>query len=211
MLLLTAVALGVLLGLARGGRLRNIAGLPLRSAWLPLTLFALQVVLVQSGLIETGSGWDPAAAFLVASYAVLIGFLVVNRALPGVKLIVLGAALNLAVILANGGYMPITMEALERAGHADRVVIRGQQPYVSGSKDVVLDRDATRLYPLSDILGIPSGYPLPTNFSVGDVAIAFGAAMLAYRSVRKSSRTTSEDAGQWTTAGQAGPDTARRV
>ena len=100
--------------------------------------------------------------------------------------------------------MPVTPEALARSGHEDRVIVQDGRSYVAGSKDVVLEAEETVLWPLSDVLTIPSGLPLATNFSVGDVLIAVGVGWLAYAAVRRGAvetveiRTgTSRESGRW--------------
>ena len=72
------------------------------------------------------------------------------------------------------------------------------------SKDVVLETDETVLWPLSDVLVIPEGFPLATNFSVGDILIAVGVGRLAYAAVRRGAeerveiRTgTTSESGRW--------------
>ncbi len=122
--------------------------------------------------------WNVQALAIVSSYAVLLVFLYLNRSLPGAKLILVGTALNFAVILANGGYMPVAPEALRAAGHEDLIITRGERQYVLGSKDVVLERSQTRLASLSDILVIPEETPLSGSFSIGDIVIAIGAFFL---------------------------------
>lgn len=189
MILLVAIGLGVTVGLLRGGRIWNLANLPLRATWLPIALVIFQLALVQfplAGIGRLGSIYLPAALIALAL------FLIVNRSLPGVQLILVGTVLNLAVILANGGHMPVTLEALERSGHADRIELRDGRAYVLGSKDIVLSKADTNLYLLSDVLGIPEELPLSTNFSIGDVAIGLGAAILAYTAVRGTKRSDSD-------------------
>ncbi len=187
MLLISAMVISVLIGQASGGRIQSLAKLELRHAWLPVGLFALQKLIVEIPLLNTGPPDRLAPFLLVASYGVLGMFLLVNRAIPGVKLVLIGSVLNLAVILANGGYMPVTREALERTGHADRIVVREEHAHVKGSKDIVLDRGETQLWPLSDIFRLPDPYPFATNFSMGDVAITSGVAVMVLRTMLKDS------------------------
>ena len=115
-----------------------------------------------------------------------------------------GTLLNLTVIVANGGYMPVTQEALARSGYEDRILIQDGRSYVAGSKDVVLESDETVLWPLSDVLTIPQGFPLAANFSLGDILIAVGVGRLAYAAVRRGAeekveiRTgTTGESGRW--------------
>jgi hypothetical protein len=167
-----------------GGRLRNLARFDLRGSWIPLAMLVVQLGFIiyplGEGLVFTRAGpW-----ISMGSYALLIVFLMVNRALPGVKMILLGAVLNLVVITANGGYMPVTPEALERSGHLDRVTVQGEAAFVRGSKDIVLSEEETRLAPLSDLISTPAWSPVAATMSAGDVFIMLGAAWLAYRALQ---------------------------
>jgi hypothetical protein len=177
MFLLTVI-FGLAFGLARGGRLSNLPNLPVRVAWLPLLGFGLQAILV----MFPPEGWEAvlthAPLIIGFSYLVLVTFLFINRELPGVKLLLIGAGLNFAVILANGGRMPVTMQSLERSGHVERIVAQDEMLVVRGSKDVVLQPEEIRLWFLSDIFGIPERYPFSASFSVGDVLIVVGAFIL---------------------------------
>ncbi len=179
--MIVPVLLALLVGFLRGGHVRNLANMSIHHAWIPLVMFFLQFIIVlfpqgQSALFLGFRPW-----VLITTYTLLIAFLYVNRGLPGMKLILLGAMLNMAVILANGGYMPVTSEALERSGHLDLVVVHGEHGYVLGSKDIVLAEEQTRLQFLSDVVGIPETFPVSATFSVGDIFIMAGAAWLIYR------------------------------
>lgn len=179
--LIVPVLLAALAGFLRGGQVRNLAHLSVQNTWIPLAMFSLQfgIVLFPQGQSELFLELRPWV--MIVTYALLIAFLCVNRRLPGMKLILLGAMLNLAVILANGGYMPVTSEALMRSGHLDLVFVHDEQAFVLGSKDIVLPEAQTRLQLLSDIVGIPEAFPVSATFSVGDLFIMAGAAGLVYR------------------------------
>jgi hypothetical protein len=178
--LVVPLVLAVLAGLVRGGDLRRLAQVEVRHGWLPLAMFALQFALVLFPQTEEARLLGLRPAVMIASYGLLLAFLWANRGLSGMKLILLGAALNLAVIAANGGYMPVTRAALERSGHLDLVVQRGGQDFVLGSKDIVLPAEQTRLQPLSDVVSTPAVFPVSATFSFGDLFIMAGAAGLAY-------------------------------
>ena len=178
MILVAAIAASLAVGLARGGRLGNLAQLRVRFLWLPLFLFAAQTAAVIFPLRDGEELWRLGPLVVVGTYAALIAFVLLNRHLPGARLLLLGAALNLAVITANSGYMPVSRESLERAGHEGLIVARGDALYVQGSKDIVLDRSETHLWPLSDVFVIPQGVPLAGSFSLGDVVIALGGFLL---------------------------------
>jgi len=183
MLLLSVIAISVLTGLAAGGRIQSLARLRLRHAWIPVGLFALQKVIVELPIVKATTGSYLAPVLLAATYGALVLFLLVNLSVPGIKLVLIGSVLNLTVMLANGGYMPVTPEGLERTGHADRIVVRDELALVKGSKSIVLEPGGTRLYPMSDIFRVPEPYPFATNFSLGDVAITAGVAVMVWRTM----------------------------
>jgi hypothetical protein len=97
-----------------------------------------------------------------------------NRKLPGLWLLAVGLAANWTVMLLNGGYMPITQEAVSQAGFAHNTLRTADGVHVLFSKDVVLDHDATLAWWLSDIFVLPPPFPIPSVFSAGDVLIALG-------------------------------------
>ena len=55
-------------------------------------------------------------ALHVASYALVVLFLIANRHLVGIPIMAIGAGLNMIVIAANGGVMPAASAALRIAG-----------------------------------------------------------------------------------------------
>ncbi len=109
----------------------------------------------------------------VASYAVLGAFLWANRHLRGLWLVALGFACNAAAILANGGLMPASEEALRAAG---RWTLMEQAGMVHNNSTVIGPH--TRLWFLGDVFALPQGVPLANVFSVGDVLLALGAVVL---------------------------------
>ena len=174
MIMVLVLAVALLIAMLRGGRLARLASLPLRWPAVPIAVFALQ-----STVIYLPGPWllgqrNPAGFILPFSYLVLLAVVWVNRRIPGMVLIGLGLVLNLAVILANGGYMPVTPEVLQSIGHGDHVAAMEPGARVDSSKDIVLPREQTRLWVLSDIFPLPPPFPIPSAFSLGDVLAAAG-------------------------------------
>ncbi len=174
MILAAAVLGAVIIGLLRGGSLHRLAGLPLRWAWVALVAFGLQVYLiyfpepVSTGLVS------PRVGLLALSYLLLFFVAWQNRALPGIWMIGAGFIANFAVMVLNGGYMPITPEALAQVGHTRNALSSEPGARVLATKDIVLTRDATVAWWLSDLFVLPPPFPIPTVFSIGDVLIAVG-------------------------------------
>ena len=186
MILLFAVVVAFVVSLVTGGRPERLARVSIRWAWLAPLVFAAQAYLIYYPASRAEGLLSIRALVMVISYGLLIPLMWVNRCLPGMKLIALGLALNFTVMLANGGYMPITREALTQSGLAH--LILGEQPgaRVLNTKDVLLPRDATRLWWLSDIFVIPPSAPISGVFSVGDVVIAAGAFWFLYKHMHAS-------------------------
>lgn len=160
-MLASALAFGILAGLALGGRISRLRTFHL--AWLPVLAIAVAIRLLA-----------PAAGGLTATVYV-IGFLGVaavavrNAAMPGMPLVAAGAFLNLVVVAMNGG-MPVSDDAVRVAAAA--------VPTDALHRTATAD---TKLIFLSDV--IPIGI-LRAVYSVGDAFIALGGAVLAFRSVR---------------------------
>lgn len=179
MILAWAVVLGLIVALVRHGRdaFGRIAAIPLRSAWLAVLAVALQWPLLRAPAGPTESLRLQHALFL-ASHLLLLALVWRNRRLAGMLVVGAGVVCNLAVILVNGGFMPITPEACARINPGSTVDRCPEGDHYDYSKDVIRARDDTRLWLLSDMLVIPPPFPLPTAFSVGDLLIAAGIVVL---------------------------------
>ncbi|MDQ3646126.1 MAG: DUF5317 domain-containing protein [Actinomycetota bacterium] len=158
------------LGVARGGSLQRLAETSFRGIWLLFAGFGAQIAL------ELWSpAWltEPISLFVVilANVAV-VAFLCLNRALPGVTMMMLGTAMNVIVIAGNGG-MPVSPDAADFAG----VPITAGD---TGPKHQVLDPGTTLPW-LADVIPIPrSGSVL----SAGDLVLMAGVARLVYVQTR---------------------------
>jgi len=124
---------------------------------------------------------------LLLSYLLILGVVWKNRRLSGFRAIGLGLLLNLTVMMANGGFMPIQPGVLENFGHQHMVTKMESGYRVLHSKDVLLTREETRLWILSDVFAFDPPFFSPTAFSPGDVLIAAGA-FLFVQSAMLSSR-----------------------
>jgi hypothetical protein len=176
MLLLYAVVLGLVIGLASGGRLSGLAQAPVR-LW-PVALLGLlfQVLLFSSPLAAVVGRLGP--SLYVASTAIVLMALIINLRQPGFPLIILGAFLNFAVIAANGGQMPASPDALAALIGAPVL------PSADFSNSAVATPGTTLWY-LGDIFVLPRPMPLANIFSIGDVLIGLGGAVFIVRSMHR--------------------------
>lgn len=116
-----------------------------------------------------------ASASLICSQFVLLIFTFVNMRLPGMPVLMLGLGCNLAVILVNGGFMPLPVGAAARL--VDQTTLNSLmvgERVGSASKDVLLPETKILLPWLADRFVIPPSLPYRFAFSPGDVLAAIG-------------------------------------
>ncbi|HKC18206.1 MAG TPA: DUF5317 domain-containing protein [Candidatus Dormibacteraeota bacterium] len=174
-----AIAFGLLLGLAGGGRLSNLARLKFRLPWLLLVAVVLRYVLVFTPL----SRIEGAQYVYALSLALIVLWTIWHlKLLPGVWLVTAGGLLNLIVVLANDGRMPVdaTLAAHQLGGV---LVHRGNM----GQYTVI--GPETHLGFLGDWLSLG---PIPEAYSPGDVLIAMGLALVVLISLHRVPEPQSE-------------------
>ncbi len=126
---------------------------------------------VQSALIAWGPPAPILRVALPATILAAVPLLAQFLRLWGVRLVMVGLAMNLAVILANGGLMPVTPDTVSLlAGPARQAELVLGEP-IAGSKDVMLDQ--VRLSPLRDRFILRAGR-IHAVYSPGDVVVVAG-------------------------------------
>jgi hypothetical protein len=175
MILASAVIVGLIASIVRhrSNTLNRIAAIRLYSAWLAPLALVLQWPLLRAPARDTHDLVVEQVLFLL-SHLLLLVFVWRNWQLPGIRILGLGVICNLAVIAANGGFMPVTPETLAQINPGSTPEQWHLGTHYSYSKDIILSQEATRLWVLSDILILPPPFPRPTAFSVGDLVIAMG-------------------------------------
>jgi hypothetical protein len=111
--------------------------------------------------------WIP--YLLVSSMTILFVFVYSNRREPMMWVLGLGLFLNFLVILANNGWMPVSPDTLDVLGLSPSTFELGTRH--GFSKDMVMAKEHTHLYFLSDVLTLPKWLPYRVAFSIGDVII----------------------------------------
>jgi len=164
--LLLSVIPAVLIGWAFKGRLTALAELPLRWIWLIVAGLAVQV-----------------AAIIIGTYLLVVIGLARNWRVPGMAVVTLGFALNFAVILANGGQMPVTRETIEASGQGWLLTETTEGQPILQSKDVLLPKGQTHLWALSDIFITPP--PVRRAASIGDFVTYAGVALVIVAAMRR--------------------------
>ncbi|HEV2034298.1 MAG TPA: DUF5317 family protein [Candidatus Dormibacteraeota bacterium] len=176
MLLVGGLAIGLAIGIATGGKLGHLS--TLRFRW---PYFVLGVLLIKEVVLVTPlNRVDGAQLVYAASLAALVGWTIWNiNLLPGVWLVSAGAALNLVVVLANGGRMPVARELAARGSHL--LIDRG---FVG---QYVLMGPHTNLNWLADWMALPGPLAVvPEAYSPGDLVVTLGIAVVAFLATRRS-------------------------
>ena len=179
MFLFYALPIGLLLGLALGGRLSGLGNIKFRWGMLAVAGFAVQVILF-SGPVSERIG-DAGPVVYIASTALVLAAVLANLRLPGMALVAIGAASNLAAIIANGGYMP--------ASHSAAAV--GPDGVVVYSNTKVIASPALEF--LTDVIVLPDWLPFTNIASIGDLLIGAGIAIVIASSMRAARRPSAAD------------------
>jgi uncharacterized protein DUF5317 len=150
-----------------GGHLRRLAEIKFR--WVPLAIAALAIqVLVITVWPQMPHGLAVGAH--LGTYAMLGAVVWVNRSVPGMVVIALGAGLNALAISVNDGTLPASAHALRAAGIKPRVGFQNSgviaHPHLAW---------------LGDIMVTPSWLPLRNMMSIGDLVLLAGAVILVMR------------------------------
>ena len=192
MLILSGVSLALVAGLLFRGSPARLGSVRVAWWWVGLAAFAAQMTAVY-GAGRTDDGL--AIPLIVGSHLALVLVALLNNRLPGARVLLVGLAMNLACMLANGGLMPVAPETLAMAGRVEewKIGAGATGTRVQGSKDVILPTDQTRLALLSDRYW--SGLPgrLSILFSLGDVLLALGISTFVFATMTKDSPHAQRD------------------
>jgi hypothetical protein len=176
-ILLTAIFAGVLTGWGYA-RWKGWTWHPpvFQSTWLVVVGFLPQWFAFYLPLTRQYIPDEVASACLVGSQFLLLVFAAVNWHMTGMPLLAFGLGCNLAVILANGGFMPLTWEAAASlAGPSILSSLELGERISNSSKDVLLLSSQITLPWLADRFVPPDFMPYRFAFSLGDIFIAAGA------------------------------------
>ena len=179
MILLLSIIAGISVGLLRAHREETTYQIPnLRIPWLVLIAFLPQFFVFYLPATREQLPDELASGSLIVSQILLLIFAWFNRRLNGMRLLIVGLVLNLAVISANGGGMPISPETASRLAPSSIVHSYQSGERFGHGKDVLLLPGDTRLEWLGDRFVPPDWFPYQFAFSMGDVLISVGVFLL---------------------------------
>ncbi len=179
MILAAAVLTGILAAICIAGWKKEPWQPPaFRHSWLVVVFFVPQLLAFYLPATRNYFPAPLAAASLVISQLGLLIFCLLNWRLAGMPILAVGLLLNLVVILANGGLMPISPETVARLVSPEVLARLQFGERLGASKDILLAPEAIRLPWLADRLAPPDWIPYRFAFSVGDILIGGGAFVL---------------------------------
>jgi hypothetical protein len=179
-LVLVSLLIAFVAGTALGGRPSALTELKIRFAPLAIVGFAMQ-------LVNPPGRWP--LVMLAGSFVLLTIFAVANIRTPGFAVVLVGVAMNFAVIAVNGG-MPVERDAIVASGQAATLEGlaegRGVKHHVAGPED--------RLLFLADVIAIPP--PVAQVISLGDVFTYGGVAVIVAAGMRRRPRPRAIPVGE---------------
>lgn len=182
-MLFEAVVLALITGIIFKGRPANLKTFEIKHAWL---IFGGLIVRYVPKLLELKfMGFIPveieeiAPLFFAVSYMMLIAGCAFNLDQWEMIVVLSGVVLNFAVVIANGGYMPVSREILEASGYPLNELKNARI-----DMNHILTGDDTRLRFLADNIPLTRLYPMKKIISLGDILMSAGVFMLIFRRLR---------------------------
>ena len=179
MFILYSVVIGIVVGFLLGGRAAGLADLRIRWPWAIVVGLLVQILLFSTPLTDRVGSLGPVV--YVASTALVVLAMVANRRIAGMSVVALGAMSNLVAILANGGYMPADPGAIATLGPSK----------AHAYSNSVITADPV-LRPLTDVFVLPPWVPFANVFSIGDVILGLGVAIVILAAMRGAASSASQ-------------------
>lgn len=169
-MLVESIGGGLLVGKARGGKISNISSGEIRGWYFIIASFLIEFTAVYLAAKGVKLIIDGISFIHLLSYVLLFFGLFMNFDKYSFWIITAGVFLNFIVIMANGGQMPISPEALSSAGLYKNMADIAEGRIITHT----LINETTRFKILADILALPKFYPRPKVYSLGDILMALG-------------------------------------
>ncbi len=166
-----ALAIGLIAGIVRNGRVRNLLELEITGVSLIITAVILQISPILLQPFIKSENW--LAFFPFVGPLVMMAAVLMNRKNKGFYIIFIGALLNVLAMVLSGFRMPVTEAALLRAGMQS--LLETIQDGSVINYVLVTSTDGLAYY-LGKVIAIPDIYPLSKLFSAGDLLISAGLA-----------------------------------
>lgn len=177
MLVLIPLVAGLVIGIVTGGKLGNLAHVRFRWPW-----FVVAALLTREAVqLRPFNRIDGVQFLYAAALAGLVAWTFVHiRRLRGAWSVAAGAALNLLVVVANGGRMPVAPAfagVLLQRNHLGQYVLMGAN---------------TNLNWLGDWITVSWPVGIPGAYSPGDLVVAVGIGVVAFFATRQQAPSTTK-------------------
>lgn len=169
-MLVESVGTSLIVGKLRGGSFSNMKDAQLEKWYFFVFAFAVEFFAVFMASKNISFFRDNILYIHALSYALLFAGIYYNRGITAFKIVFVGVFLNFIVIMANGGQMPVSAEAMVKIGLIDNLHAIQNGEIVTHT----IINGKTVLSFLGDIFVLGKPYPRPKIFSIGDVAMALG-------------------------------------
>lgn len=152
--------------------LRRLATLRLHGGWLVLLACSAQV----AGLVTQ----QYQLPLLLVSAVLLVQFCWLNRRHVGIVIATVGIALNMLVMAANGGVMPVSAATIAQVAGPNTDSVE----FLPLTKGVIVDDSEAVLPWLGDRLLLPGPLASIAAWSIGDVFLLAGVGWLLWRTMK---------------------------
>lgn len=169
-MLIESAGTSFVIGKLRGGSFSNIKDANLEKWYFFVLGFLVEFVAVYMSSRGFGFFIENILYIHCLSYLLLFIGIYFNRSIPAFRIIFIGVFLNFLVIMANGGHMPVSGEAMVSIGLIENMANIREGKIVTHA---LMDSHTAFKY-LGDIFVLPKPYPRPKIFSMGDVFMALG-------------------------------------
>ncbi len=169
-MLVESLGTSIVVGKLRGGSFSNMKDASIEKWYLFVSAFAIEFAAVF--MASKGIAFFSENILYVhcLSYLLLFIGIFFNRSTLAFKIVFVGVFLNFLVIVANGGQMPVSGEAMTSIGLIDNMYAIRDGKIITHA---LIDNHTVFKY-LGDVFVLDKPYPRPKIFSIGDVLLALG-------------------------------------
>ncbi len=167
-MIVEVLLISIIVAFIRRGKISNITKYEVKWKLLPILYIIIQAFLIFGLNLMSESAKSLSMFIYLASYLILMAFLLRNLAKIESIVMLVGVFLNFAVTFINGGKMPISSAAAVTA-KLNMSTFLARFGNISQAAT-----SSTKLSILGDIIPMPGFYPLHTVFSIGDIFIFVG-------------------------------------
>jgi hypothetical protein len=179
---LTALLIGILVGFLLKGNIKNIDVEKIKAPYLAVIAFSIEFILftlVRKGLLSSG---NITYILYLTQYILILLFIYKNRKDYSFLVIGIGIILNALAIFLNGGAMPVSPEAMVKAGIISS--INEVKETMASSEGLYIIQNSNTLLPfLGDV--IPLKHFRHYVISIGDIFISIGLIWYIIKEMKK--------------------------